>query len=266
MNDHPIVAGSALFTLVDPSKGHEVAYNRWYERDHFYAGCMIGPWLFAGKRWVATRAMKDLRFPTDGEAVASPIDRGSYLATYWVLDGKHDEHFAWAGEQVIDLYMNDRGFMEREHAHTVLVDKPEHHYRDDDPVPIELAFDANYAGLAVVAVDPADGVSDDELGDHLETEALPALMKDSPVASMVSWRYIEMGKGTENAPMDLGMPPGPPERRLQMFFLETSPELVWDRFHAYAAGLVAAGKGDVRFAAPFLPTRVGTDTYTDQLW
>ena len=55
MNDYPIVAGSALFTLVDPSKGHEVAYNRWYERDHFYAGCMIGPWLFAGKRWVATR-------------------------------------------------------------------------------------------------------------------------------------------------------------------------------------------------------------------
>ena len=43
MNDYPIVAGSALFTLVDPSKGHEVAYNRWYERDHFYAGCMIGP-------------------------------------------------------------------------------------------------------------------------------------------------------------------------------------------------------------------------------
>ena len=30
MNDHPIVAGSALFTLVDPNQGHEVAYNRWY--------------------------------------------------------------------------------------------------------------------------------------------------------------------------------------------------------------------------------------------
>ena len=40
MNDYPIVAGSALFTLVDPSKGHEVAYNRWYERDHFYA-CLL---------------------------------------------------------------------------------------------------------------------------------------------------------------------------------------------------------------------------------
>ena len=82
---------------MEPNQGHEVEYNRWYERDHFYAGCMIGPWLFAGKRWVATRAMKDLRFPVDADAVAAPIDRGSYLATYWVLEGKHDEHFAWAG-------------------------------------------------------------------------------------------------------------------------------------------------------------------------
>ena len=266
MNDYPIKAGSALFTLVDPTKGNEVEYNRWYERDHFYAGCMIGPWLFAGKRWVATRQMKDMRFPADADAVASPIDRGSYLATYWVLDEHHEDHFNWAGEQVVWLYTNNRGFMEREHAHTVLMNKPEYHYRDADPVPIELAFDHNYAGLAVVAVDPADGVSDEELGAHLEETALPALVDGSAIASMVSWRYIKMGEGTENAPMDLGMPPGPPERRLQMFFLDEEPTAVWDRFHQYADDLAASGKGSVRFAAPFLPTIVGTDTYTDQLW
>ena len=185
MNDYPIVAGSALFTLVDPSKGHEVAYNRWYERDHFYAGCMIGPWLFAGKRWVATRAMKDLRFPEGDTPVASPHDKGSYLATYWVLEDKHKEHFDWAGNQVVDLYMNNRGFMERQHAHTVLLSNPEHAYRDDDPVPIELAFDHHYQGLAVVAVDPAEGVSDEELGAHLDETALPALLANSPIASMV---------------------------------------------------------------------------------
>ena len=266
MNDYPIVAGSALFTLVAPNKGHEVEYNRWYERDHQYAGCMVGPWLFAGRRWVATRAMKDLRFPEGDTPVASPHDKGSYLAIYWVLEGKHDEHFAWAGEQVVDLYMNNRGFMERQHAHTVLLNKPEHAYRDDDPVPIELALDHGYAGLAVVAVDPAEGVSDDELGAHLDETALPALLRDSPIASMVSWRYVQMGAGTENAPMDLGMPPGPPERRLQMFFLEDAPDAVWDRVRAYADALAESGKGTVSFAAPFLPTVVGTDTYTDQLW
>ena len=34
--------------MVEPHRGHEVAYNRWYERDHFYAGCMIGAWTIAG--------------------------------------------------------------------------------------------------------------------------------------------------------------------------------------------------------------------------
>ncbi len=91
MNDHPIHAGSMLFTMVDPERGHEVEYNRWYERDHFYAGCMIGPWLFAGKRWVATRELKDLRFPRGDTPVASPVEKGSYLAVYYVLEGKHGE-------------------------------------------------------------------------------------------------------------------------------------------------------------------------------
>ena len=91
MNDYPVRVGSMLFTLVDPERGHEVAYNRWYERDHFYAGCMIGPWLFAGKRWVATRELKDLRFPKGDTPGASPGDAGSYLATYWIQEGRHKE-------------------------------------------------------------------------------------------------------------------------------------------------------------------------------
>ena len=155
--EYGVALGSILVSLLEPAEGKTRDFNRWYERDHFYAGCMIGPWLFAGKRWVATRAMKDLRFPEGDTPVASPHDKGSYLATYWVLEDKHKEHFDWAGNQVVDLYMNNRGFMERQHAHTVLLSNPEHAYRDDDPVPIELAFDHHYQGLAVVAVDPAEG-------------------------------------------------------------------------------------------------------------
>jgi hypothetical protein len=267
MNDYPIRVGSMLFTLVDPEKGHEVEYNRWYERDHFYAGCMIGPYLFAGKRWVATRELKDLRFPTGDTPVASPVDAGSYLAIYWVLEGHHGEHFAWAGDQVVWLYSNNRGFPNRTHAHTVLLERPSAFYRDDDPVPIELALDHHYEGLAVVTVDPAEGVSEDELVAHLHDTALPALMSGSGVASIASWHYQDSGSGdTDQAPMDLGMPPGPPERQVQLFFLDQEPTAVWDRFRRYADDLAASGKGTVTFAAPFLPTIVGTDTYTDQLW
>jgi hypothetical protein len=34
----------------------------------------------------------------------------------------------------------------------------------------------------------------------------------------------------------------------------------------YGAAIESSGLGTVTFAAPFLPTDVGTDTYTDQLW
>ena len=99
------------------------AYNRWYERDHFYAGCMIGPFLFAGSRWVATRALKDLRWPADDETVADPPDAGSYVAIYWVEHGHHADHFdVWARHQVRELYAQGRGFAERKHTHTVLFD------------------------------------------------------------------------------------------------------------------------------------------------
>ena len=57
VNDYPVKVGSMLLTLVDPERGYERAYNRWYERDHFYAGCLIGPYLFSGARWVAPRAL-----------------------------------------------------------------------------------------------------------------------------------------------------------------------------------------------------------------
>ena len=41
MEDYPIKLGTLLFTMVEPEKGREVEYNRWYEHDHFYSGCMV---------------------------------------------------------------------------------------------------------------------------------------------------------------------------------------------------------------------------------
>ena len=47
--DEPIRLGTMLWVLTDPHRGHEFAYNRWYERDHYYAGCMIGAYTLAGQ-------------------------------------------------------------------------------------------------------------------------------------------------------------------------------------------------------------------------
>ena len=69
---YEVTIGSALITMVEPHEGHERAYNRWYEDDHFYAGATAGPWMFAARRWVATRDLQSLRYPDD-----SPIARPS---------------------------------------------------------------------------------------------------------------------------------------------------------------------------------------------
>ena len=241
--------GSTLFTLVEPHKGHEVAYNRWYERDHFYAGCMVGPWLYAGRRWVATRDLKDLRIGAD---LFDGL--GTYLAVYFVIDGKHDEHFSWATKQVKWLHANGRMFPERDHIHTLL-------YRfdwwvgRDDGVPPELALDHPFEGLAATVIELADGKSSDDLRTWLAAESPPELElafrpiplpADAPVSQ----------KGMDNLE----------QRVLTLGFLRSHPAEIWDEQREVLDALEASGVGRALWSAPFIPTIPGTDTYTDQLW
>ena len=265
MNDYPIKVGNMLFTMVDPNRGHEVEYNRWYERDHFYAGCLIGPWLFGGSRWVATKELKDMRFPEDSP-VAKPVTAGSYLAIYWILEDKYDEHFDWAIKQVQDLYATGRGFPERTHAHTVLFQKPWAVYRDKDFIPLELSHDHRYEGLQVVALERSEGTEEQELNEFLQKKAMPKLLKGGPIAVGSGWKPIDRGSSDDQSPMDLGTPSGGDERLVQLFFSDEAPQNSWDRFERYRDQIEDSGKAKVLFAAPFLPTIVGTDTYTDQLF
>jgi hypothetical protein len=254
--------GSALFTLVEPHRGHEVAYNRWYERDHFYAGCMVGPWLYAGRRWVATRAEKALRTGTrpdlfgSSEEHASP---GTYLAIYFVIEGKHQEHFEWGLRQVQWLHANDRMFEHRDHVHTLLYDYESAVGRDDDGVPPELALDHPYDGLAVQVVHRAEGVEATDLvgwlaerrdgtpaiGQTLAFSAIP-LAADAPVS--------------QAATDDVG------RRTLLLRFGDQGPAHAAGQAADQAAELAEAGLGEVLWSSPFRPPIPGTDTNTDHHW
>lgn len=269
MEDYPIRLGAMLFTLVDPTRGNEVAYNRWYERDHFYGGVMVGPGTLAGARWVATRALKDLRFPADvpaDAAVADPIDAGSFLATYFIEAGQIAEHFAWANAEVFKLYEAGRGFDERVHAHTALYTFQRAHHRDPDGVPVELALDHRFAGLSSVHVDRAEGVRHAELDEWLAADRHDLLAPESSIALATTWRPI-IPKGDEGrSPMKLGSGPGTPARSMILCFGDTEPTASWERIERLAEAIDASGLATVRFAAPFTPTVVGTDRYCDQLW
>ncbi len=266
VGDYPIKVGSMLLTLVDPHEGYEVAYNRWYERDHFYAGCMIGPWLFAGSRWVATRELKDARWPAGDETIASPPDAGSYVAIYFVEQGHHEDHFStWARPQVNALYAEGRGFPERRHIHTILFDHLGAEYRDDAPVPVELALDHGYDGIVLLWF---DGIGRDarRLHDDLARLAVPDLLKGSIIETVSSWTPSAGENEPRNVPMDLGSKAGGQERLLQMLFVKGDVRDTFAAVRAYTDHVESEGLATIHLAAPFFRTVVGTDTYVDQLW
>jgi hypothetical protein len=246
--------GSMLFTLVEPHRGHEVAYNRWYERDHFYAGCMVGPWLFAGGRFVATRALKDLRFGTDADLFGG-ASLGSYAAIYWILDGRHDDHVDWALRQVRWLHANGRMFAQRDHIHTLLYRYAWTARADADGVPAELALDHPYGGLTATLVRPADGVTPAELGAYVQGTFAPELeLGFTPIPLPADAPVSQQGHDRLDGCL------------LHLSFTAASPATWWDDQRAAAARLTDDGIGEMLWTAPFVPTIPGTDTYTDQLW
>lgn len=267
---YPIRLGSLLFTLVEPHRGHEVAYHRWYERDHFYAGCLTGPHLFAGQRFVATRPLKDQRTataaPASGHAPLFDGDPalGSYLAVYWIEQGHHAEHLEWALERVLWLHRNGRMFAERDHVHTLLFHHRTGVWRDDDGVPAELALDHRFAGLGVSMVDATGDTTVADLLAWLEGEHLPAVLADGPAALALASVPEPL---EDDAPVQQPDPGDLGRRVLLLWFLDQDPGPAWPALAAaHAEGVAAGGLGEVVWSAPFVPTEPGTDRYADELW
>lgn len=237
--------GSMLFTLVEPHRGHEVAYNRWYERDHFYAGCMVGPWLFAGRRFVATKELKDQRSGAEADLFGG-AGLGSYLAVYWILDEHHDDHVDWALRQVQWLHANGRMYAERDHIHTLLY---RHAFtasgRADDAVPAELALDHPFGGLTATLLRPAAGQSPEQVGQQVAATAPELAIGFTPIP----------------------LPPDAPVSQQGHDRLEGCVLVL--SFTTEAPGGAPApppADGEVLWSGPFVPTVPGTDRYTDQLW
>ena len=272
--DEPIWVGNILWVFTDPHRGHELAYNRWYERDHFYGGCMVGASNFAGSRWVATRRHKQARLVGDADWPFPSTD-GSYACVYYVWGAHFEEWLPWASTEVGRLYEANRGFQARTHYNTAIYDYEWRAYREPDPVPLELAIEHRYPGLVAQFVSARDD-DFDEL-DQWFDEMLPSWLEGSPVANVSSWKIHDNpapAVRTDPGPRPPGDPstphiPGDTQairRRLQLYFLESDPLLSWDHHHDLASRLEDSGVGRVDIALPFIATVPGTDRYVDELW
>ena len=210
-----------LYTLVEPHRGHEVAYNRWYERDHFYAGCQIGAYNFAGARFVATAPLKELRYPRgDGALVADPAV-GSYLGIYYVLDGHHDEWNRWAVDQVNVLHAAGRMFEQRDHVHTGLYRFEWEHRRDADGVPAELTLDHRFPGMVSVHLEPAAGTTGAELAEWVRGSTSRRSLEGSPVATVLGFSPLPL---LADAPGDVPRGDAADERVLLLCFVDEVPD------------------------------------------
>ncbi|MEU9675583.1 hypothetical protein AB0D92_18935 [Streptomyces parvus] len=254
--------GHALITLVEPHPGHEYAYNRWYEDDHYYAGATAMPWMFAGRRWVATRDLQELRYP-EKSAVARPVGTGCYLSTYWVTEGRYDEHMKWTVAINKRLNRDGRVYQDRTHVFTAFQDHEVTVYRDGAAGPRDFhALDHPYAGLVLQVIDAEGSGQRAELLEWLRARHLPKRLKGSPVAMVTVFRptplpgdrmtYVKQVEGVD--------------RLTLLWFLQEDPRTCWDEhFTGLDAAVAEAGSGRVELVAPFVPTVPGTDRYVDRL-
>ena len=258
---YEVKIGSALITMVEPHVGHEAAYNRWYEDDHFYGGAMAMPWMFAGKRYVATTELQALRIPTKS-AVANPVELGKYIATYWITEGRYEDHLRWSVGTNQRLLADGRVYLQRDHIFTAFQEFLTSFQRDaDGPKDIHV-FDHNYGGLVVEVIDAPEGGALDSIVDYVRTVRAPIAFANG-VAQAVLFTPIPL---PEDRMSYVKQVEGLGRRVTVLWFTDGDPRESWD---AAFAGAVEqskeSGVGQAEFVAPFIPTVVGTNKYVDEL-
>ncbi|MFD5476340.1 hypothetical protein [Streptomyces hawaiiensis] len=257
---HP---GHALITMVEPHPGHEYAYNRWYEDDHYYAGAMAMPWMYAGRRWVATRDLQLLRYP-EKSAIAQPVTAGCYLSTYWITAGRYDDHMRWTVAINKRLNRDARVYHDRTHVLTAFQNHEATVYRDGAAGPRDVhALDHPYAGLILQVVESDTPDRRASLLAWLRTRHLPKRLAGSPAALVTVFSptplpgdrmtYVKQVEGVDT-------------RLTLLWFLQRDPRECWDPcFTELDAAVAESGLGRVELVAPFIPTVPGTDAYVDRL-
>jgi hypothetical protein len=257
---YEVKIGAALITMVEPHAGHDRAYNRWYEDDHFYAGAMAMPWMFAGRRWVAPVALQKLRYPDDS-SIAQPLDAGKYISLYWITEGRYEDHMRWTVGTNQRLFADGRIFQERTHVFTSFQRYRGAHYRDATGPRDVHALDYPYGGLVVEVIDSTSAAQRDEALAWVGSEHAPSLLA-GPVAMALAFQPQPLPGDKQPYMKDVE---GVDDRITLLWFTEGDPRDAWDAFAGAGAHVAKSGLGRVQLMAPFLPTVPGTDRYVDEL-
>jgi len=256
------VIGAALITMVEPHVGHERAYNRWYEDDHYNAGAMAFPWMWAGRRYVAPVPYQQVRYPDDS-VIAQPLDAGKYISIYWITEGQYENHLRFAVGTNHRLFADGRVYMERDHTFTSFQHYLGAAYRDERGPRDVHALDHPYQGLVLEVIDSPDAATRERMLEWLRRERIPDVLAGSPIAMALAFRPMPLPPDKSPYVKEVE---GVDTRLTVLWLTEGDPVEAWDDAFAGAGEQVAAtGLGRVELLAPFIPTVPGTDRYVDEL-
>ncbi|MDV8070997.1 hypothetical protein R4P64_31240 [Rhodococcus sp. IEGM 1366] len=257
----PVEVGTMLFTMVEPHAGRVVAYNDWYERDHQFGGATLGAHFFSNRRWVATRALKKLRFPAS-DGIIDDVSQGSFLATYWKEKGAEEEAEDWARGQWHWLNARGRISSDRDHVHTADYRLLSVTRQQQERVPLELALLHPFKGLLVTMISKP---TDAQEGVVAQLEAIASeTVVDNGVALLSTWEKTWPG-GFRGEQVLVPTASKDEPVLLQMGFLREEPEHSWHAVRAYAARVESETEQEIRFASGFVPTVPGTTERLDEI-
>jgi hypothetical protein len=154
-------------------------------------------------------------------------------------------------------------FDHRDHVHTKMYRYRWGVFRDEDGVPAELALDHPFPGLAVLFVESEEGIERDRAAQWLRDEYLSSAVDGSSAAMYLAFTPVPI---PDDAPADVPRIAEDERRILLLAFLDGPPDEAWDaEFAMHGKAVEASGPARVVWAAPFIPTIPGTDTYADRL-
>ena len=143
-----------VYTLVDVHDGHDLQFEKWYESDHFYAGGVLGPYVLSGRRWYASKMLRDTRYVSADCPLPDPY-AGTNLGTYFLVTGGLAGFYDWINPQLMQLRSQGRMFADRTHVNTdgYRLER-QLDFAGASEVAPHVALDHPFPGLFVTYLDP----------------------------------------------------------------------------------------------------------------
>ena len=264
--------GAVWVSLMEPEVGQDVAFHQWYADDHFYAGGMSLPWIFAGRRWVCPRAHQALRSAQDDSPFQARHE-GRFLHLNLFSRGHVDAAAGVLGETIASLAGEGRMYVDdipRRHVFSRLQPYVGVVYRaPDENGPLDIhALDYPFRGVVVEVVRAVQGQSRQGLVEWLLDEFVPAQLEVTHAEMCLVCLDADLpdAVATKTARVPSAYGQAADQRVTLLWFVEQDPQERWhERFAAHPDALADAGLGVLEFSSPFVPTVPGTDRHIDDL-